>query len=224
MPLASLAANLMTALPDAETIRRKAAEVVARPEFQLDNDRQNESLGLFMRILLWLLKPLRWFLELIADLPSPLWWLVVILLSVAALALIGHILWSFYRAVIGTPRKRLTAALQDTRSTPEEIERAAAEAEARGDCIGAVRLWFRAGILRIERAEDKKLRRGLTNHELLRRYRSSPLFEPLDWFVRTIDAKWYGYEACVPQDCTLSKEEYARICQWSVRRPHAVGA
>lgn len=215
---------LATALPEAKTIRDKAAEIVARPEFQLDTDRQGESLNLFLRVLFWLLQPIRWLLEFLSQLPSPLWWLVVITMTAALVALIAHIVWSFIQAVHGSPRKRLGTLARDSKATPEELERAAAEAERQGDYIGAVRLLFRAGILRIERAEEKPIRRGITNHELLRRYRTSPLFEPLDWFVRTIDAKWYGYETCVSEDCLLSREEYSRICRAAVRRPHAVGA
>ena len=224
MPLPSFASVLLTSLPDAETIRRKAVEVAARPEFQLDTDRDRESLSIWLRILFWLLTPIRWFLSLIEGLPDPLWWLIVIVLSATVVALLVHIVWSFLQALKGTPRKRFGAAASDPKASAEELERAAAEAEAHGDYIGAVRLWFRAGILRIERAEDKPIRRGITNHELLRRYRASPLFEPLQWFVRTIDSKWYGYDVCVAEDCLACRSEYDRICRLAVRRPHAVGA
>jgi hypothetical protein len=75
---------------------------VARPEFQLDTDRDRESLSVFLRILLWLLKPIRWLLQLLEGLPGPLWWMVVIGLSATAAALIVHIVWSFIHAVRGS--------------------------------------------------------------------------------------------------------------------------
>lgn len=223
MSLSFLAGSLLTALPDAETIRRKASEVVARPEFQLDTDRDRESLSIWVRIFIWIIERIRWFFELLEGLPSPLWWLVVIALSVITILLIVHIVWSLIYAIKGTSRRPMHSLAGDSRAKPEDLERKATQAEKDGDLIGAIRLWFRAGILRIELSEQKSIRRGLTNHELLRRYRTSPLFEPLQWFVQTIDSKWYGYSECVPDDCLACRAEYSRICQLVDRRTHAVG-
>lgn len=215
---------VIAGLPDGEAIRRKAAEVLARRDFQLDADRDDQSLSILARLGIWLLKMMAWFAKLLDGLPSPLWWLVVIGLVVTLIALCAHIVWTFIVAIKGGSKRRTHLLTSDDRRVPEEFERAADQAERDGDYIGAIRLRFRAGILRIELAENRPLRRGITNHELLRRYRSSPFFEPLQWFVQTIDSKWYGHGECQPDDCFTCRSEYDRICQLANRRAHAVGA
>ena len=212
----------MGVLPDAEKIRQKAAEVVARPEFRLDSGVDRETITLWLRLLQWILTPFRWIGRILEGLPSPLWWLIVISLSLLVIALCGHILWSIFSAFKSPRRTAATLLASEQQVGAEELERAAAEAESSGDYIGTIRLLFKAGLRRIERAESKPIRRGITNHELLRRYRKSPLFEPLRWFVDTIDAKWYGHETCASDDCAASRAEYSRIRSLIERRTHAI--
>lgn len=217
--------SLLATLPDAEIIRKKAAEVVARPEFQLDSGSERETFTLWIRLVRWLISPFVWLSKMLQGLPSPLWWLVVIVLSLVLLALIAHISWTLYSAIKNPGRRRSAAVTNVPTATAEDLERAAFEAEAVGDFIGMIRLLFRAGLRRIEKAEDKPIRRGITNYELLKRYRKSPLFEPLEWFVDTIDSKWYGHDVCVSEDCSAGRKEYSRIRELVERQEaHAVGA
>ena len=116
------------------------------------------------------------------------------------------------------------SASSENRTTAEDLELKAEQAEAQGDFIGAVRLLFRASLLRIERAEERPIRRGITNWELLRRYRTSPLFAPLERFVQTIDSKWYGHDECVRDDCVNCRTEYVRIRGLVERQAHAIRA
>lgn len=83
---------------------------------------------------------------------------------------------------------------------------------------------FRAALRRIELAEDKKLRVGITNRELLRRYRQSPLSEPLQLFVEMIDRKWYGGEACESADALHCRESYGQIQTLTQGGPRALSA
>jgi hypothetical protein len=214
---------LLTSVPDAPAIRGKAGEVVARPEFQLDVQADPESLNLWVRMLRWILTELRRLFAFMQSLPGPLWWAIVIGLCVVLIALITHIIWSFATSIRGKARRRFTADGDDL-PDPEELERLAGRSELLGDYIGAVRYLFRASLLRIERSEEKPIRRGITNRELLSRYKTSPLFEPLKRFVATIDAKWYGHEECMAEDIQNCRMEYSRICGLVERQPHAVRA
>lgn len=224
MPMSFRRLPMLAALPDADAIRRKAAEVVARPEFELDSGIDAEQLNLWWRILMWLLTPVRWFFELLGDLPESLRWLVVIGLLSVLLALVGHIIWTFVRAIQGTPMKRFGSINRDRFASPEELEASAEGRAAEGDLIGAIRCLFRACLLRIERAEEKPFRRGITNREILRRYRTSPLFEPLSRLVETIDTRWYGHAPCEEGDYLDCRTEHARIRSLVERQAHAVRA
>jgi hypothetical protein len=61
---------------------------------------------------------------------------------------------------------------------PDELERRADEAEGRGDLDTALRLRFRAGLLRLDDAGVVRLRPGLTNSAVSRALRS-PRFDEL---------------------------------------------
>jgi hypothetical protein len=204
---------LFASLPSPETIRQKAEEVVARPDYQLDSQLDPESLSLWLRLLLWLLTPFRWFFRSLEGMPDFLRWIVVIVLTIILVLLLVHIVWTFVRAVRGTPRRRFVEQSRGQERTVEHWEQESRTAASRGDFISAVRYLFLASLRRIERAEKRKLRRGITNRELLRRYRASPLCEPLNFMVETIELKWYGHEICQQVDFEKCRDEYARVCQ-----------
>jgi hypothetical protein len=81
-------------------------------------------------------------------------------------------------------------------TNPRTLEMEAAEAAQRQDYIRAVRLLFRASLVRIEQAAQRKSRPGITNREYLRRYRDTAAYDALKLLVDTIDDKWYGYATC----------------------------
>lgn len=209
------------AVPSADEIRRKAAEVVARPEFELESGASRESLNLWLQIIRWVLKPLRWFFDALDGLPDPLRWVIVIGLTLLLAALCIHIIWSFIGAVRGGPPIRLRRAGPERTASPEELEAAADARASEGDLIGAIRCLFRACLLRLERSEEKPFRRGVTNREILRRYRSSPLFEPLSRIVELIDTRWYGLDPCLDSDLESCRAEHARVRALVERRVHA---
>ena len=194
---------VVNAVPPAETIRDTAREVVARPEFEID-----ASSSLPFDLLAWInwlaqkvFGPFQRFAEYIFDISPLLGWLMVLGLVLIVIALLTHIVYTFRTAL--ARRAETSAGLGGSRRRivdPTRLEADAAAAAGRGDFIGAVRLVFRACLARLEAAEERALRLGLTNRELLRRYQNAPLAGALKTFVETIDAKWYGHALCEAED------------------------
>jgi hypothetical protein len=201
-----------------DEIRQKIEEVVGRPEFQLDSAIDPDAIGLWFRLLLWMLRPIIWLFEALDGLPNALRWVIVVVLMMVLVMLIAHIIWSFVAAVRGTPRRAVAGLVKAPDVMPEDLEQAAEEAVGAGDYITAARVLFLASLLRVERAEKKTLRRGVTNRELLRRYRNSPLFEPLARFVEIIEMKWYGHAVCDASDYEGCRAQYAQIIDVLERR------
>lgn len=213
----------MAVLPSSEAIRRKAQEVVARPDYNLETAVDERAFYWWLEVLRWLLTPLRLLFRALEGLPEVLRWLIVSVLVLLCLALIAHIVWTFVAAFSGTPtRLRRQGEPGKPEADPEQLEREAETISAGGDYIQAIRLLFRASLLRLERSEKRKFRPGFTNRELLNRYRTSPMFHPLKYFVETIDAKWYGLEPCLATDYTTCREEHTRLRALIPQQAHAV--
>lgn len=210
----------MAALADPESVRRKAIEVVSRPEFDLSPS-SDAPLNLGLRILMWILKPIGWLFAALGDISLPLKIVIVSVLVLVLAALITHIVYTFIRAFQGPVRKR-HALVADRPLQPEAFEATARRRAREGDFIGAIRALFKAALLRIEQSETKPLRRGITNREILKRYRSSRLFEPLGKFIEMIDSRWYGYTPCEQLDFAICESEYERIRSVLEGRPNAV--
>ena len=96
------------------------------------------------------------------------------------------------RRLIAKRTQRIVAGLESSgsvaRDDPHQLERAAARAAARGDHEEAVRLLFRAGVIRLARARAIPARRSLTTGEIKRKLRS-PDFDRLG---RSFDEIVYG--------------------------------
>lgn len=200
-----------TVSPDNDAIRRTAAEVISRPEYQVDRGLTPEAQALWQTVLGWILSPLFWLFERLNGLPMPVRILVTALLSVLLVVLVIHMVWSFVAAVRQTKTTITRRAPREQKVDPSTLEASAEQAAAAGEYLEAARLLFRAAILRIEGSEKRRLRVGITNRELLRRYRSSALSEPLSRLVDVIDRKWYGAEDCVQADYEQCRSEHARI-------------
>ena len=211
-------------LPDPETIRRTAEQVLRRPDYQLDPqpDSGPTLLELLQRFFRWILTPFQWLLDALAGLPGWLRWPIVIGLVALLILLVFHIGYTIVRAVSGPRQKRgLAAALQRTPRDPAALERQAAEAVSRGDFITAIRLLFVACLLRLELAEKRAFRAGTTNREHLRRHQDSPVFEPLKLFVEIIETRWYGQGVCGLEDFEACRAAHAQIRDFAQEPPHA---
>ncbi len=211
-------------LPDPETIRRAAEEVLRRPGYQLDlqPDSGLTLLELLYRFFRWILTPLQWLLDALEGLPGWLRWPIAIGLVALLILLVFHIGYTIVRAVTGPRQKRgLAAALQSAARDPGALERQAAEAVSRGDFMTAIRLLFLACLLRLELAEKRTFRAGTTNREHLRRHRDSPVFEPLKRFVEIIETRWYWRGECGLEDFEVCRVAHAQIRQFAEELPHA---
>jgi Domain of unknown function (DUF4129) len=211
-------------LPDPETIRRTAEQVLRRPDYQLDPqpDAGATLLEWLLRVLRWILTPFQWLLEALEGLPDLLRWTIVIGLAALLILLVFHIGYTIVSAVRGPRQKRgLAAAVSRSPRDPAALERQAAESASRGDFITAIRLLFVACLLRLERAEKRTFRAGTTNREHLRRHQNSPVFKPLELFVETIETRWYGQGACGPEDFEACRVAHARIRDYAQEPPHA---
>jgi hypothetical protein len=167
----------------------------------------------FHGALVWLggkLQPVaRAFDWLAARIPGGSWtlWIVLALLVVAASGVAaGRVAQrrgglELERGVLrGNPASRLD---------PRELERAADEAEAAGDAARALRLRFRAGLLRLGRAQVVPLRESLTSGEA-RRIIRLPEFDSL---ARTHDEVVYGGRHALREDAVVARERWPRVLE-----------
>jgi hypothetical protein len=205
--------------PSASEIQAKAAEIVARNDYQLEAAKEQPSWSsdLFAQLIEWILVPLKWIYNATEGLPEFTRWIIVGVLVVLVLLLTGHIVYSLAKGLGGgkTRKSGGKAEVAERRIDPQKLESLADEAAAKHDFITAVRLLFRAGVIRIEAKEEKKNRPGATNRELLRRYQKQPtLGAALRLFVDTIDRKWYGDEICTDTDyaaCRSAHDDVRRL-------------
>jgi hypothetical protein len=90
---------------------------------------------------------------------------------------------------------------------PAELERLAGEAERRGDLEVALRLRFRAGLLRLGRARVLPLRPSLRTREARRTLRSSRF----DRLARDFDEVVYGRRSPSAADVETARTEWPRV-------------
>lgn len=200
-------------LPDDSAIRQTASEILRGPDYLLTPAPQDSEALLFK-----LLESLRrvaraiveWSVELREQSPG-LYWLVMIVLLVVLAALLWHIAYSLRKAFTRSDDATLAAKEIEQHDEPALWERRASEAHARGDRVYALRCLLMAGLVRLEAGQKKRLRRGATNREILRKYRNSAAFEPLKLMVDLVDVKWYGGAACEAADYDAGAQAYARL-------------
>jgi hypothetical protein len=212
---------LLAALPGPDEIRRKAAEVLARPEYQADpsSDDASTTQQLLLRVLRGLFEAFTWLAESLGFLPAFLRYPAAALLVLLLVALVVRIITMLRRATELPTRGARVRDRQHHGQSPEELEALARQEFDRGRVIEAVRLLLRAGLLRLEQNEKRPYRPGTTNRELLRRYRASPLFEPLQTLVDTIDLKWYGDQPAAPDDYRSCLDAEVRLREVLAARP-----
>ena len=92
---------------------------------------------------------------------------------------------------------------------PARLEREAREAERRGDLVTALRLLFRAGLLRLDRARAIVLRDSLTTGEVRRRLRL-PEFDAL---ARSFDEVVYGGRRPEPGDVEAFRRSWTSVLE-----------
>lgn len=214
-----------TKLPSPDAIRKSAQEVISRPYYDLEQTSSQDSSPLLLDLLRWIFTPFRWLYHALEGLPEFVRWFIVVAALFVCILLIAHIMYTLV-AAIREPARRKDLKYRSTKSEeyPADLERQAESRVADGDFMGGIRLLFRAALRRIELAEMKRFRPGVTNHELLKRYRTTPLSTSLAKFVDTIELKWYGNGHCEHTDYLACREEHERICQYIRENQAAVPA
>lgn len=199
--------------PDAETIRRTAQAVLENGDYRLESGSESSTVADSL-----LIKALQWLLSLFQALADALSFLGVLRYPAAAVLvlvaawLIYRIVRSFSRRVQGDqtgPELPRTRAVRV--SDPEEFEALATAARGEGRFVEAVRWLLHAALARLERAEKRKPRPGATNREVLRRYRATPLGEPLQMLVDTVDVHWYGDRPADEADFERCHDSYQQF-------------
>lgn len=210
------------AAPADDDIRRTAAEVLQRADYELAGD------GLSAAGDSLLIRVLRWLLDGFAGLADTLSFLGVFRYPVAALLCVTLVvlIYRLIRTLAGTAR-RPGQPVDERRergsraSQPEELEALADAAHRDGQLVEGIRWLLRASMLRIEQAEKRRPRPGTTNRELVRRYRATPLQAPLQTLVDTIDLHWYGDRPAAADDYERCASSYRALRQAVLERTAA---
>jgi hypothetical protein len=207
-------------VPPESQLREKLEEVLARPEFQHGPPGEPDlgALKWLMIVIRWLSAPIRWLFEMTEGLPEFLRWIIVGGLLIALTGLMIHLGWTFFRVMRGGPaltrKSRLTWGTDQQTLTVIQLENEATRNAESGAFIEAVRLLFRAMLMRLEEREGRRFRRGTTNRQHLRRYADSPIADSLSVLVQVIEQKWFGEGACVRADFETCQDAYSRIRTW----------
>ena len=116
------------------------------------------------------------------------------------------------------PRDRVRAATAEQQALaaardedPRALERRADAAEAAGDLEAALRLRFRAGLLRLDAHGAIEFRPSISTVEVRRRLRD----EDFDALAATFDDVVYGGRPPAPGDLTAARERWPRIVKGS---------
>jgi hypothetical protein len=111
----------------------------------------------------------------------------------------------------GGPGRRRSS---DEQADPGRLEREADAAERRGDLDVALRLRFRAGLLRLDRAGAIHFRPSITTGQVARRLRL-PSFDDL---AITFDAVAYGGRHASATDLQSARAEWPRVLERAAPR------
>jgi Domain of unknown function (DUF4129) len=95
------------------------------------------------------------------------------------------------------------------RVDPSDLERAAEEAERNGELEEALRLRFRAGLLRLERANVIAFHESMTSGEVARKLRS----QEFDRIANTFDEVVYGRRPPESPDLRAARDGWPRVLQ-----------
>jgi hypothetical protein len=185
---------------DAATARRQAEQILSERRFHRHE----------------VPHPFRWLVDLINKVVEPVvdaignlfvdqpfvGWPLLVLLVLGALFLVARIVRQ--RTWAG-PREEGDRGPRPV--DPARLEREADEAERRGDLERAIRLRFRAGLERLDRAEAIELEPSTTSGEVSRTLRS----RDFDDVASSFDAVVYGRRSPGRGDVELSRAGWGRV-------------
>jgi hypothetical protein len=153
--------------------------------------------------------PIGRFLE---RVPGIIWWAL-------AAAVVAFVVWMIVRV----RQQSVASASEDGKRRPRvpetgedaaALEREADEAERSGDLERAVRLRFRAGLLRLGDRGAIRYRRSVTTGEVRRTLRS----ERFDGLAGTFEEVTYGGRVAEPGDVDAARRDWPRVLEETGRR------
>jgi hypothetical protein len=202
--MATLAEGWLAQGPD--DARDDARRILERDEYQ-----PKDVPRPFRGVLDWLADRLEPVVDAIDRLLGHGWLGVLVLGGLVVLAVVMAALAIGRRnaAVAGTDRGSRRAARLD----PDDLEREAAEAEQRGDLERALRLRFRAGLLRLDQVGAIRFHDGVTSRQVAADLRS-PQFDALR---TTFDEVVYGRRPASTPDLDQARTRWPELVD-EVRR------
>jgi Domain of unknown function (DUF4129) len=155
-----------------------------------------------------------WFGRVFSDIFGRNW---VIGAAFVVIAIAVAYFVSKVRARRGSPDRRRPSldAAGDESEDPDELERAADGAERAGDLDRALRLRFRAGLLRLGDRGAIRYRPSVTTNEV----RGVLGSETFDELARTFEAVAYGGRDAERPDLDTARREWPRIVAGATKRP-----
>jgi hypothetical protein len=200
-------ANRLAVAVDPDTARREAQHILSDGRFK-SSSTPRPLRGPLQWIADRLAPITNWF----ASLPGIVWWII-------AGALIAFVAFMILRvrqrrvANAAADGKRRAPA-RDTREDADALEREADEAERNGDLERAVRLRFRAGLLRLGDRGAIHYRPSVTTGEVRRTLRSSRF----DGLAGTFEEVTYGGRVADPPDVDAARRDWPHVLEESGRR------
>ncbi len=214
--LRTLAADAPAGAVDAAEARQAAADILSDRRYRRgDPSLASRITEWVVRALEWLTRPLRRLFRSATDaLPGGqlTFWVILALLVLAVAVLVT--------TRLGRRRIREVEAAAEARERagsaerPERLEEAARRAEARGAYAAAVRLRFRAGLLRLDRAGAVDLQPSLTTGAVAEQLAS----ESFQRVAARFEEVAYGERAASEADAAGAAAGWRRILEEVSRR------
>jgi hypothetical protein len=154
-----------------------------------------------------------WLRDAFRAVPGPTWAAI----GLAVLVVVGVIGWWLVRTRATTGARSFGAARGiggSEREDPDRLERDADIAERAGDFDHALRLRFRAGLLRLDRNGVIRYRPSLTTGEV-RRLLGSESFDDL---AARFEEVAYGLDPASPEDVAAARENWPHVVERATRR------
>lgn len=201
-----LAAGAGTDEVDAETLRTRAGAILASDRYRGTEERGGLD-GLLRRVA-------GWFGDVARAVPLGAWllWGVVAAVVIAGTVALTRFLIGRRGAEVERAG-RVGSPGREAGEDPRALERDARRAEQDGDLVGAIRLLFRAGFLRLDAEGALRVRPSLTVGEAARRLRMGTF----DRLARLFDEVVYGGRAPSPKQVGAVRRAWERVLE-EVRR------
>lgn len=187
-PFFDCLASLATAVrrPDDEEIRRRLADVYARPEFQSGGRDASWLWQRFLRFADWLSH--------LQGTNPVLYWTLLTVCILLLLALVGHIAWTVRRVLTaGGEGTGAAEAARARQRLSQGFREDAGRCADRGDFTEAIRYLFLSLVYCFDESGRVSFRGAYTNREYLGLFDDRPReHTALAVFVDTLDEHWYG--------------------------------